>query len=112
METARTFHNTIGLEGQELKQAEIQAGTQQGRILEYFKRDPTAWHTPDDVWDAVFPEPITGMRTPLQSIRRAITNLEKAGHLVKSYEAKVMGRYGKRTNQWALCHGQVQQTLF
>jgi hypothetical protein len=102
------FHNSIPIEGEELKEAKKKAVTQQDQILEIFKREPNRWFTPYDI------ENITGNDRSMPelrymlitSIRRAITNLTDAGYLVKgNKDMQVHGQWGMMNNQWKYNNG-------
>ncbi len=94
--TARrsSFHNTIGLAPAEKEAAEHKAGSQELIILSFYNDHRTRMFTPSEIHKALFkPE------TPLTSIRRAITNLTKAGHLRKT-DVKTLGPYGMPEHAW------------
>ena len=73
------FHNTTSLQGDDLKQREIRAGSQNRKILDFFKMHPYERFTPFEVRDAIYVQ-----YPPITSIRRAITDLTYMGYLVKT----------------------------
>jgi hypothetical protein len=90
------FYNTTGLEGDKLKQRQIKVGSQNEAILNFFRNHPDRNFTPDEVWTAMMLP-----KTPLTSIRRAITDLTKLGYLIKT-PVKRMGIYGIETGTWKI----------
>ena len=95
-----SFHNTIDARNEELKELELRAETQEGKVLKYFKyySDKTEL-TPSDVWKSS----MFCYQAPITSIRRAFSNLsntnppklEKTGN-------KRKGIYGVNENCWRL----------
>ena len=55
-------------------------GSQETRVLALFTGNPNASLGASEVWNLVAP----GSRTPLTSIRRAISELVTQGHLIKT----------------------------
>lgn len=97
------FHNSIPIEGEELKEAKQRAVTQQGQILQLFKREPDRWFTPFDIQDITGEDrTMPDLRYMLiTSIRRAITNLTNAGYLIKgTKEMQVREQWGVNNNKW------------
>jgi len=111
------FYNTTQLKNGDLDRAKKKASSQQERILAFFMSNPGRLFTPDEVWTHVFPVRDFGddsRNTPITSIRRAITNLTKAGYLEKTHQMK-SGYYDKLVYCWKLArprHGHVQTSLF
>lgn len=110
MEKETGFHNTIPIEGEELKEAKYKAVTQQDLVLLIFKRDPLTWFTPYDIQefcgnDRSLPE----LRYMLiTSIRRAITNLTNAGYLIKgTKDIQVREQWGMNNNRWKYNDGNI-----
>ena len=102
----KDYHNTINEQGQELTQSRRKARSQQEIVLEYFKQWP-APRTPFEIQERVLP------RAPITSVRRAMTNLEKAGELIKAPGCMIPERYGKKNHAWALApKEQEQRRLF
>jgi hypothetical protein len=93
---SRSFHNTIGLQGDELAQATYRAGSQEAVILSFFQHHRNRMFTPSEIHKTLFTP-----TTPLTSIRRAITNLTTAGYLRKT-EIKTQGPYGLPEHCWYL----------
>ena len=92
-----SFYNTINLEAKELSAAELNALTQEQRILRWFlKQGRAASFGPSAVQSHVF-----DWRTPLTSVRRAMTSLTNRGDLVKC-GAMIMGTYGKPEHLWTV----------
>jgi hypothetical protein len=87
------FYNTTHETGEKLAHYHKVARTQQEAILLFFVGNPHLW-PPHAVRFLVFKD-----RVPLTSVRRALTNLTKAGKLRKS-KFKVMGAYGRKVYTW------------
>lgn len=88
------FHNTVKLKDAELEEAIRNAKTQEERI--YLLMTGKSSRTPFEVLDmycAIFPI------VPITSIRRAMSNLEKAGKLIKTNQQK-KEQYGKPNYKW------------
>lgn len=92
----QSFHNTISLNGNDLKQAEAKARTQEELVMDYFEipRQSISGETAEDVYDYLLARGWINYKTPLTSIRRAITNLCKQGKLEKLSDMKP-GSMGK-----------------
>jgi hypothetical protein len=60
-------------------------GTQEARVLSLFSKNPKVKLGPSEVWNLVAP----GSRTPLTSIRRAISELVASGHVIKLDETRL-----------------------
>jgi hypothetical protein len=93
---SKGFYNTINLSGKELNKATGKAISLQDEVLEYFKSHPNAKLTPPMVMTALGKPSV-----PLTSFRRAMTNLSKAGDLIKTDE-KAIGAYGLSNYLWKL----------
>lgn len=90
------FHNTIGLLPSEKISREKIALTQGEIIMRFFESNPTQEFTPCEVWQAV------GYGTMLlTSTRRSISNLCKAGDLVKTNNRR-KGIYGELNYTWRI----------
>lgn len=90
------FYNTISLSGETLKEAIKDCKTQEERILKLM--NGRAAMTPFEVLDlynSILPP------VPITSIRRALTNLEKDGKVVKTVFTK-KERYGKVNYKWMM----------
>ena len=101
------FHNSIPLkEGEGLEKAKDTAKKQQDMIMELFRENPLLNFTPIEVWDVINEERDSDMDTwgqpvLLTSVRRAISNLTKAGRLFKCDRSITReGRYGKPNRTW------------
>ena len=88
------FYNTIGLTKEQLTQQRVKTGTQNHKILEWFREHPGREFTPSQVWRWMdLPN------VPLTSIRRAITDLTFMGYLERT-ETMRDGLYGKPEGCW------------
>jgi len=90
----KDYYNTNKEYGEELDTSKERALRQQNRILSYFQTFPTESFSPQDVWAALYDN-----KTPITSVRRAITNLTAAGKLRKTDTMKTSS-YGKRCHTW------------
>lgn len=90
-----TFYNTIGIQEPQAAQHRATNAKQNDIILSLFQRYPGHLFTPFEV------QHHTRLRAPITSIRRAITDLTKAGHLVKT-DIKKIGKYGTVNYTWQL----------
>jgi Fe2+ or Zn2+ uptake regulation protein len=93
----QTYYNTNRLTGAELKKAVADAARQERSILLIFENTGAAF-SPSTIHLLM---QRAGKKYPLTSIRRAITNLQKAGHLMK-LDNLVPGAYGKPEHQWKI----------
>lgn len=100
-----SFYNTIREEGTELAQSQRQASAQEVRILTFFEDRPWQGFSPFQIQRLVLPE------CPITSVRRAITNLTKAGKLEKT-DVMLKERYGKRNHYWKLAGVNCQLEMF
>lgn len=89
------FYNTVGLDESEKKRLAEINGLQAREIYKFFLSNLQGQFTPFDV--AIH----TGLHAPITSIRRAITNLTRAGYLVKTNRKKE-GLYGMLNHTWQL----------
>lgn len=92
--TPAKFHNTVGIQGEFLFEAEQRCESQQEKVLTFFKNHPGMGFTPFDVHKALFDS-----KTPITSVRRAITNLQRAGWIIKT-DMKVIQQYGMVNHKW------------
>ena len=102
------YFNTTQLKNGDLDRARRKAKTQEERVLAFFNLHPAHLYTPFEVQEKVLPG------VPITSVRRAITNLEKAGHLRKT-KRMWMGKYGARNHCWQLAtprQTHIQKSLF
>ena len=101
-----TYVNTTESTGEELKIYRKKALTQEQRILEFLKQDPTRPITPSAAVRWVFKDSV-----PITSVRRALTELTNEGHLVKT-EAQTRGPFGRPERIWRLADKYLQGELF
>ena len=85
-------HNTTGEQGDLLALLERQAAGQDAQALDAFRRHGAM--SPSECHAKAF-----GPDVPLTSVRRAITNLTRAGLLVRT-AMKVRGPYGRAEHVW------------
>lgn len=90
----KTFFNTTEACGEELQQYTKKASTQDEVVEAYYLAFLTA-ASPEQVWLHCYKD----TSVPLTSVRRSVSNLEKAGKLMKNNE-KVTGIYGRPVNKW------------
>jgi len=103
------YYNTNRESGETLAKSQATTVSQEEKIYEYFQtrtRLGLAENVaPHDLIVSLFPD-----NTPITSIRRAITNLEKAGKLAKT-DFMVMGIYGKMVHTWRIKEQQLELLL-
>ena len=99
-----TYHNTTNLRGRELDKAVAKAESQNIVVMSLFILERQA--SPSQIYRMLLP---VSPETPITSIRRSITNLTRAGRLVRT-EEKVEGMYGRPEYVWKLAKNQL--TLF
>jgi hypothetical protein len=89
------FYNTTGETGEQLAAYRERAITQEESLTILFESKPHValgpWQV-EDMLDGAF---------PITSIRRAITNLQQRGVLIKT-EYKRRGKYGRPESMWQL----------
>lgn len=94
--TIDRFHNSTDLQGDELQQRQLKAGTQNRKVLDFFKTRSYENYTPFEVWKSL------GINNqPITSIRRAISDLTDMDYLVKT-NVKRPGQYGEQCYCWML----------
>mgnify|MGYP003134205376 CR=1 FL=1 len=92
------YHNTINA-GSDYVQEQVEVcKTQEETIFSIFKKESRL--TPSKAWKIY--EEITNKRTPITSIRRAISNLSRVQMLYKTNETQ-KGIYGKPEHVYVLC---------
>lgn len=91
-----SYWNTNKLAGESLSQAIEKAKTQETKILLFFKSHPHKSFAPHEIGLCL---EFFLKRTPITSIRRAITNLERSGQLMKT-DRMINGQYGKPVHTW------------
>lgn len=99
-----TYYNTNNETGETLLKSLVKAESQEDCILSYFKDGGGTFRAPHEL------EFLFGGEAPITSIRRALTNLEKSGKLIK-LDLMVMGTYGKMVHTWALASNQMELEL-
>ena len=98
----KTFHNTIDEKGHPLFKSQAKARSQQERILAFFHQHSALYFTPFEIHKLVLPY------APITSVRRALTNLQKAGYLKKT-GIMVLGNYDKNNHTWRLKNDKQEQ---
>lgn len=93
---ARSYHNTVPLQGSQLRSAEQEAKAQEAEIYWIFQA-----HNQLTPWQCEARLNRLGRKWPITSIRRAITNLTKQGMLRKA-NMQITGPLGKKENVWQL----------
>lgn len=94
MQHTISFHNTLPLTDEEqIKQADRKAMHQDQEILDFMTTHHTESFTPAEIWMNL------GMKWPITSVRRAVTNLTKEGWIEMTGHMK-MGLYGTLNNTW------------
>lgn len=83
-----SYFNTTHVRGQELVGYKIQAKRQEDRVLEFAQHNPGAEFSAEDAVRLFLPA------TPITSARRCLTNLERAGKLVR-LSKQVEGSWGR-----------------
>jgi hypothetical protein len=91
-----SYHNSVPISGNELKQANDNAINQDAEILELFKRLKSA--TP---WQIEARLNANGKKWPITSVRRSITNLTNQMKLRKAGK-KIIGPLGSKENVWEI----------
>ena len=94
------FHNTLDLPESELKVRQLKAGSQNEKILQWFRQNPGKLYTPFDIIKHCF-NGYGYFNAPITSIRRAMTDLTKLGYLEKTKEKRA-GEYGELNYCWKL----------
>jgi hypothetical protein len=88
------FYNTTHLNASELKIRRLNNAYQNGRILKFFEDNPAGYFTPFEV------QFYSGLeRTPITSIRRALSTLTSAGLIIKTDRLRE-GEYGALNHTW------------
>lgn len=91
---SKVYHNTTGKKGYDLNAAQVKASKQTEIILDLFRQHPRTSFTPWDVYNHL------GQQMMITSIRRAITTLTDAGHLVKTTERRKSGPANETSFCW------------
>lgn len=95
-EQLQIYFNTNKVRGEKLKEVKIRVGSQNEKILSFFRRHPDMSFTPFEVQRYL----LMG-NTPITSIRRAITALTKLGYLRRTDTVKEE-YYGQNNHTWIL----------
>jgi hypothetical protein len=99
----RSYHQTqSALTASQAAEYRQQAKSQEELILSFFQSRPGVAMSPEYIRDSILPQ------APLTSVRRAITNLTKAGELVHTDEV-VAGYYGRPVGTWKAASKEVRQ---
>ena len=93
------YYNSTHETGPTLRAYTTQANRQEAAVLALFRQRRLPL-SPSQVWRHLDPE-----RTPLTSIRRAMTDLTDAG-LLERLPVKVEGIYSRPEHLWRLSNGQ------
>lgn len=97
------YYNTNKEKGAELKETKVKALTQEDTILELFIRHKKL--SASEAWEKGF----STTRTPITSVRRAITNLCSNGELTKTDKMK-KGIYGKNEHIYSISNNMEEFT--
>ena len=100
-EVSGNFFNTVGLTGKDLKDAEIQAGSQEVKILDLMKTLPYLKLTKYEIKTLLVSLGQIKENTPESSISRALTELYKKGQVIKLEEMR-QGGLGKPNHLWIM----------
>ncbi len=102
-----TYFNTSNEEGRTLKRYQVQADSQEAKIIAWYTRASGFLYTPSEIRKHVFDDTV-----PLTSVRRAMSNLTSDRALVKT-DQKHAGPYGRRECCWRRKIGKpAQHELF
>ena len=96
MSNTEQYHNTTQISGIELVAEIDNAKKQNDKIMILFKNSPGQEYTPFEVMNIVFKG-----KTPITSIRRAMSNLTRDFKLLKT-DTQRKGMYGKLNYCWKL----------
>jgi len=99
------YYNTNKESGETLTNSQAKTVSQEDIIYEYFLNRGVDYYLAPHLLQGIFPD-----NTPITSIRRAITNLEKRGKLIKT-NRMVMGTYGKMVHTWRIKETQMELEL-
>lgn len=95
-EFKRSFHNTIELSSEQLREADKAAKRQEDKVLSLFQDGK-----PRNAWEAYCELSNNGETMIKDSVKRSITNLMNAGFLIKT-EVKTKGEYHMGNVQYKL----------
>lgn len=94
---SESYFNTTHARGAELADCETKARHQEERVANLFKKHAPFPLSPSRVHSALGGDTFG----PLTSVRRAVTNLQKAGVLEK-LDRRMRGPYGRPEHLWRL----------
>jgi hypothetical protein len=94
------YHTRNKTPHEDLQQGKKTARTQEEIILELFKNNPRKAFTPFCVLDELATRLDKFKHVPITSVRRALTDLTKAGLLYKDTDDQLEGDYGKFNCTW------------
>ena len=107
-----TYFNTTHVVGKQLTEYTEKAANQEEQVLRFFLARYPQQYTASEVWRQCFRESSCIFnKTPITSVRRAITNLYNAGDLVKT-ELIRDGIYGRPESIYRLSRKHHQGDLF
>lgn len=94
------FYNTTNIEGATLKAARQSAGSLESKVLKFFQFYKKCDFTAEEIHEGMEMEGwINVNQYPLNSIRRAITDLTTAGKLERT-DMRRVGKWGKLAYSW------------
>jgi len=92
----KKYYNTTNEKGVELKKNISKANHQNMRVMELFQEDMGSnRYSPSQVMGLALPH------APITSVRRAMSDLTKAGYLTRTQD-KIYGIYGRKEYIWKL----------
>jgi len=96
----QAYHNTVPVQGEELERARLSVFKQERDVLHYFKQlEGLRLITPYSMHKLLQDRIDTYKRVPVDSIKRAFSNLKNAGKIRKN-GVKIKGDYGRSVNCW------------
>jgi len=105
-----SYHNTVPLDNSELIDKQFKAGSQDRRVLNWIRKYPDRYcpgqiYLYSNIFDPTKPQ-------QLNSARRAVSNLTKAGLLYKTSIRVKCPVTGETVSTWELPPDSKQQGLF
>jgi hypothetical protein len=95
------YYNTTNEVGVQLRANLKKANNQTYLTLAVFQTYPNDYLSAHEVWTFLMDNQSIDTKTPITSIRRAITDLTKQERLVKT-DKRVVGSAGRKTYTWKL----------
>ena len=96
IKTMNKYYNTTNEKGSDLRRNISKANYQNTRVIEFFQSPSSdGGYSPSQVMHLALPN------APITSVRRAMSNLTKEGHLTKTKD-KRYGIYGRLEYIWKL----------